>query len=67
MLRESPPELDVVDPLEKAIEEFHKLREDSYRLLERARWPDVKVHVEQTPMPDEAPFPAVPSRRGNAD
>jgi hypothetical protein len=47
------PEPDVLEPLAQAIEEFHKLREDSRRLLERARWPEVKEPVEQAPSPEE--------------
>jgi len=67
MVGEETADLDVVDSLEKAIEEFHKLRDDSRRLVESARWPDVKVPVEQAPSSDETLSPAVPSLRGNAD
>jgi hypothetical protein len=48
-------ETDVLNPLEQAIEEFHKLREDSRRLMERARWPDVKTPSLEAPAPEVCP------------
>jgi hypothetical protein len=49
------PEQDVLTPLEQAIEEFHRLKEDGRRLLEISRWPDVKTPAEVAPDLDEVP------------
>ena len=52
-------ETDVLNSLEEAIEEFHKLREESSRLLERARWPAGKSPHQEAPSPDLTPVPEV--------
>ena len=59
-IRGKMPEPDVVKPLEQAIEEFHKLREDSRRLLHGSIWPDVKPPAATVPVQDEAPVLEVP-------
>ena len=49
------PEQDVLTPLEQAIEEFHRLREEGRLLLEISRWPDVKTPAEVAPDLDAVP------------
>jgi hypothetical protein len=53
------PELDVLKPLDQAIEEFHRLREDGRRLLEISNWPDLKIPAEKVADQDEVPIPEV--------
>lgn len=50
-------EADVLNPLEQAIEEFHKLRDDSRRLMEQARWPEAKDPSREQSPAEQAPVP----------
>ncbi len=57
-----PIEPDITKPLEQAIEEFHKLREISSGLWERAQWPNIKVPQEERSSVDEEATLEVPVR-----